>query len=92
MKLTTVGIDLAKNVFQAHGIDEHGKVAKYAHPLEKVKRADFPSEGSSQKTTRTSPRLQTASILSRLRSNGLRYLFSGFSDQISNIRSVGAGC
>jgi hypothetical protein len=45
MKLTTVGIDLAKNVFQAHGIDEHGKVAKYAHPLEKVKRADFPSEG-----------------------------------------------
>lgn len=26
MKLTTVGIDLAKNVFQIHGIDEHGKV------------------------------------------------------------------
>ena len=26
MKLTTVGIDLAKNVFQVHGIDEHGKV------------------------------------------------------------------
>ena len=25
MKLTTVGIDLAKNVFQVHGIDEHGK-------------------------------------------------------------------
>jgi transposase len=25
-KLTTVGIDLAKNVFQVHGIDEHGKV------------------------------------------------------------------
>ena len=25
MKLTTVGIDLAKNVFQIHGIDEHGK-------------------------------------------------------------------
>ena len=26
MKLTTVGIDLAKNVFQIHGIDKHGKV------------------------------------------------------------------
>jgi len=26
MKLTTVGIDLAKQVFQVHGIDEHGKV------------------------------------------------------------------
>lgn len=26
MKLTTVGIDLAKNVFQVHGIDEHDKV------------------------------------------------------------------
>jgi transposase len=26
MKITTVGIDLAKNLFQVHGIDEHGKV------------------------------------------------------------------
>jgi transposase len=26
MKITTVGIDLAKIVFQVHGIDEHGKV------------------------------------------------------------------
>jgi transposase len=25
MKLTTVGIDLAKSVFQVHGVDEHGK-------------------------------------------------------------------
>lgn len=25
MKVTTVGIDLAKNVFSVHGIDEHGK-------------------------------------------------------------------
>lgn len=25
MKITTVGIDLARNVFQVHGIDEHGK-------------------------------------------------------------------
>ncbi|MDR6854510.1 transposase [Variovorax guangxiensis] len=27
MKITTVGIDLAKNVFQVHAVDEHGKVA-----------------------------------------------------------------
>ena len=25
MKVTTIGIDLAKNVFQVHGIDDHGK-------------------------------------------------------------------
>jgi transposase len=25
MKVTTAGIDLAKNVFQVHGVDEHGK-------------------------------------------------------------------
>lgn len=25
MKVTTVGIDLAKNVFQVHGVDEQGK-------------------------------------------------------------------
>lgn len=25
MKITTVGIDLAKNVFQVHGVNEHGK-------------------------------------------------------------------
>ena len=25
MKITTVGIDLAKNVFQVHGVDEFGK-------------------------------------------------------------------
>src|SRR5687768_10134015 len=27
MKITTVGIDLAKNVFQVHAVDEHGKPA-----------------------------------------------------------------
>lgn len=26
MKATTLGIDLAKNVFQAHGVEQHGKV------------------------------------------------------------------
>jgi transposase len=25
MKVTTVGIDLAKNVFEVHGVDAHGK-------------------------------------------------------------------
>ena len=25
MKVTTIGIDLAKNVFQIHGVNEHGK-------------------------------------------------------------------
>jgi transposase len=25
MKVTTVGIDLAKNIFQVHGVNEHGK-------------------------------------------------------------------
>ena len=27
MKITTVGLDLAKSVFQAHGVDERGKTA-----------------------------------------------------------------
>ena len=25
MKITTIGVDLAKNVFQVHGVDAHGK-------------------------------------------------------------------
>ena len=25
MKITTIGIDLAKNIFQVHGVDERGK-------------------------------------------------------------------
>ena len=27
MKITTIGLDVAKNVMQIHGVDEHGKVA-----------------------------------------------------------------
>lgn len=27
IKITTIGIDLAKNVFQLHGVDEHGEIA-----------------------------------------------------------------
>jgi transposase len=26
MEMTTVGLDLAKNVFQVHAVDRHGKV------------------------------------------------------------------
>lgn len=26
MKMTTIGLDLAKNVFQLHGVDERGRV------------------------------------------------------------------
>ncbi len=26
MKITTIGLDLAKNVFQVHGVDARGKV------------------------------------------------------------------
>jgi len=25
MKITTIGIDLAKNIFQIHGVDQYGK-------------------------------------------------------------------
>lgn len=28
MNITTVGIDLAKSVFQVHGVDQHGKVVQ----------------------------------------------------------------
>ena len=27
MKISTIGIDLAKNVIQAHGVNDHGKAA-----------------------------------------------------------------
>jgi len=27
MKVTTLGIEVAKSIFQLHGVDEHGKVA-----------------------------------------------------------------
>ena len=30
MKVTTVGIDLAKNLFQVHGVNECGKVSALA--------------------------------------------------------------
>lgn len=39
MKVTTIGIDLAKVVFQIHGVDEHGKVAV----RKQLKRAEMSS-------------------------------------------------
>lgn len=39
MKITTIGIDLAKAVFQIHGVDERGK----AVVRKQLKRADMPS-------------------------------------------------
>lgn len=40
MKLTTIGIDLAKNVFQVHGVDERGK-AVLKKPLKRDRMAAF---------------------------------------------------
>ena len=31
MKITTIGIDLAKEVFQIHGVDKQGKTALHKH-------------------------------------------------------------
>ena len=40
MKITTIGIDLAKNVFQVNGVDEHGK-AVLNKPLKREQMASF---------------------------------------------------
>lgn len=40
MKITTIGIDLAKNVFQVHGVDEHGK-AVFNKPFKREQMAAF---------------------------------------------------
>ena len=40
MKITTIGIDLAKNVFQVHGVDEHGK-AVFNKALKREQMAGF---------------------------------------------------
>lgn len=40
MKITTVGIDLANNVFQAHGVDDHGK-AVLRKKLDRSKMLEF---------------------------------------------------
>ena len=38
VKITAIGIDLAKNVFQVHGVDEHGK-AVFNKPLKREQMA-----------------------------------------------------
>ena len=40
MKMTSIGIDLAKNVFQVHGVDDHGN-AVLRKKLDRVKMAEF---------------------------------------------------
>ena len=40
MKITTIGIDLAKNVFQVHGADEHGRPV-FNKPLKRAQMAAF---------------------------------------------------
>lgn len=40
MKITTIGIDLAKNVFQVHGVDDHGNTV-LRKKVDRVKMAEF---------------------------------------------------
>ena len=40
MKVTTVGIDLAKNLFQLHGVNEYGKVV-FKKQLRRDQMAEF---------------------------------------------------
>ena len=40
MKITTMGIDLAKNIFQIHGVDPHGK-AVVRKPLKRAEMAQY---------------------------------------------------
>lgn len=40
MKVTTIGMDLAKNVIQVHGVDAHGKTA-LKKPLKRGQMAPF---------------------------------------------------
>jgi hypothetical protein len=57
MKITTVGIDLAKNVFQVHGVDERGK-AVLKKPLKS-------STGVSKSSTGVSSNIPTVKQLRR---------------------------
>jgi len=40
MKITTIGIDLAKNIFQVHGVTEDGSVA-FNKPLRRARVLPF---------------------------------------------------
>ncbi len=41
IKVTTVGIDLAKNVFQLHGVNEYGKTVVTFHYIESISFSAF---------------------------------------------------
>lgn len=49
MKITTIGIDLAKNVLQLHGINAHGKVVlrRQIVPSKVLGRVDIPKRNFS---------------------------------------------
>ncbi len=50
MRVTTIGIDLAKSIFQIHGVDRHGKVVRQKK-LERARMQEFfvkPSPGCDQ--------------------------------------------
>lgn len=56
MKITTIGVDLAKNVFQLHGVDRHGKTV-LKKQLRREQMAAFfakraPKNGSSSRKLR----------------------------------------
>jgi len=44
MKLSYVGVDLAKNVYQLHGVDRYGKVAWKSAPVPTTGRGSFSLE------------------------------------------------
>lgn len=53
MNVKTIGIDLAKNVFQIHGVDEHGKRLFN----KQLRRAHLPSRADGQAKRPRSSRL-----------------------------------
>lgn len=40
MQVTTVGIDLAKNIFHVHGVDHTGRIV-FSRPLRRAQMAEF---------------------------------------------------
>ena len=61
MKVTTVGIDLAKNVFQIHAVDERGKVVV----RKQLKRDQMaPYFAKLERTVDTSPKDATSTPMS----------------------------
>ena len=40
MQVATVGIDLAKNIFHVHGVDQAGRIV-FSKPLRRARMAEF---------------------------------------------------